>query len=48
MEMFGANVAIENIVINNSGFGSNFYISADIVNTGFIPVSRAIECNLIV
>ncbi len=44
--MFGANIAIENIVINDSGFGSNFYISADIVNTGFIPVSGDIECNL--
>jgi len=46
IEMFGANIAIENVVIN-SNLG-NFYITADIVNAGFIPVPGGIEFNLTV
>jgi len=44
IEMFGANIAIENVVLNNND--GVFYITADIVNTGFVPVPEGIEFNL--
>ena len=46
IEMFGANIAIENVVINSND--GDFYITADIVNTGFVPVPEGIEFNLTV
>jgi len=46
VEMFGANISIGNVDINNNGFGDNFYISANIVNTGFIPLPDGITIQL--
>jgi len=45
-KMFGANVSIENVVIGQDA-ERNFYITADIVNSGFVPVSADVNCVIV-
>src|SRR3990172_1761530 len=45
-KMFGANVSIENVVIGQDA-ERNFYIAADILNSGFIPVSEYVSCIIV-
>lgn len=42
IKMFGADLAVENVVINRD-VNNTFYITADVVNIGFIPVTAGVE-----
>jgi hypothetical protein len=46
VKMFGANISVENVVIDQD-VDRNFYITADIVNSGFVPVSESLECAIV-
>ncbi len=46
VQMFGANVSIESVVIEQDA-ERNFYITADILNSGFVPVSEDVNCVIV-
>ena len=45
-EMFGANVSVENVVIKQDE-NRDFCITADILNSGFVPVQENLDCFII-
>jgi hypothetical protein len=45
IQMFGANLALANVLVNKTERG-DLYITADVINNGFIPVPEGLEFDL--
>lgn len=44
-QMFGADVALTNVIVTR-GIDRDFYVTADVVNTGFVPVADQLNLSL--